>query len=65
MFGVNCCPLLHISGGTDRHTHLETQLQHGESHKLVLNNKATLVEARGSMRDVAFAPSEFGLKLVG
>lgn len=42
----------------------ETQIQHGEAHKLALNNRATLVEARGSMRDVAFAPSEFGLKLV-
>lgn len=26
--------------------------------------RATLVEARGSLRDVAFAPSEFGMKLV-
>lgn len=44
---------------------VETQIQHGEVQKLALNNRATLVEARGSMRDVAFAPSEFGLKLVG
>ena len=36
----------------------------GDGMKLELAKRATLVEARGSLRDVAFAPSEFGLKLV-
>ena len=42
----------------------ETRLQSGNDGKLELLPRATLVEARGSLRDVAFAPSEFGMKLV-
>lgn len=42
----------------------ETRLQNASDGKLELLPRATLVEARGSLRDVAFAPSEFGMKLV-
>jgi len=42
----------------------ETRMQSGNDGKLELIPRATLVEARGSLRDVAFAPSEFGMKLV-
>ena len=42
----------------------ETHLLHDDKPQLSIKLRATLIEARGSMRDIDFSPSEFGVKLV-